>query len=532
MYESLKTLGLSRVNQLATKQRHSLWNWLKVACEAMRFLVPVFLGLGLGGIVLLALSLPVQWKGLIILATMVPTVALLANNMKGLVLIFLVVDMPLGLDIALGHRPGHRGGVAGFLISLMTIAMGIGYALWLLNRSTGNKLHTYIHKDIVLPATIYLFILLISAFQAKRAWFSFTQLFLEIQFLFAYFYIVNHVRTWASVRLMFTTLALCVLCESVLMFLQYFMGVELSAFGISSGGYASNIASANFRSGGTLISPNIAATYLAASLVIIFSAYLTDGWIIEKKLALVTFLLGAVALMTTQSRSGWIAFMVAMLIVIVRALMMNIGTNALIALFIVAMVLGVGFSRQIVDRFVTDDKHSAESRIWQSKLAFNIIEANMFTGIGLNNLWYVMDDYLPLELIGEPRYPIHNGYLAIWVGAGLFALLSFVWLLLSGVRRALRALMHTKDTCVSITITGLLAALIACMVHMLSATFMGRARLQLVWFILTLIAATSQIVEEAERFQVPIAPSKKFKGTGSDPALKLPLVTFSLGANK
>jgi putative inorganic carbon (HCO3(-)) transporter len=467
--------------------------------RARAILAPIGLGILLGLTLLFARGLPARWTGLVILATLAPTVVILVNDMSKLLLIALVIDIPLGLDIALADQAGHRGGASGFVVSLMLPALIVGYALWLTRRRVGDTSRINLHMDITTPALVYLFTQLVSTFQASSTRLSIAQVFLEVQFFLMYFYVINHVKNWAKARLVFTTLVVCLIVESMLMLLQYVTGFELAAFGVESQATGSSIASAAARVAGTLGSSNAAATFLAASVAITFALYLTDGWMVDKRLALGGLLLGILALMATQSRSGWLAFALTMLILTTRALRKRIGTRAILLLGAVALLLGIGFSQQIQERFTTDDEGSADTRVYHTQWAFNILEDHMFTGVGVNNMWLValQRDYLPLELAGRKQLNvIHNKYLLVWVELGLFGFMAFLWFLLAACVRALRALIRARDAKASITLTGLLAALVVYLAHMASDPFGARARPQFMWFIIALIAAISQLARE------------------------------------
>lgn len=467
--------------------------------RARWILISVGVGIALGLILLFARELPTRWTGVIILATMAPTAVLLVRNTEKLLLIALVVDIALGFDIALASRPGHKGGPSGFLISLMTLALPVGYALWLITREADGKTQVVVNKAITTPALVLLFTMLVSILQSTDKQLSMAQLFLELQFFLLYFYIANHVRSWATVRLVLTALVVCLLAISVLMLLQNLVGFQLSALGIASSAIDSSIASAESRVAGTFGSSNAAATFLAASIAITFAIYLTDSWLVDKRLALSALLLGIAALVMTQSRSAWAAFALTMLILTIRALRKRVGTRAILLLGLIVLILGLVFSTQITERLSTDDQGSAETRRWHAEWAFNILEDHMYTGIGLNNMWLLAlrREYLPLELMGrENLNVIHNKYLMVWVETGLFGLLSFLWLLSAVSLSAVQSLLRAKETYASIIITGLLAGLVVFLVHMLSDPFGARTRPQLLWLIIALIAATSQLVKD------------------------------------
>jgi O-antigen ligase len=104
---------------------------------------------------------------------------------------------------------------------------------------------------------------------------------------------------------------------------------------------------------------------------------------------------------------------------------------------------------------------------------------------------------LPLELMGRKQLNVlHNKYLLVWVEIGLFGFLAFLWFLLAACVRALRALIRASDARASITITGLLAALVVYLSHMASDPFGARSRPQFMWFIIALIAAVSQLARQ------------------------------------
>lgn len=479
---------LNFINNRFFKSKTDSTGFRKITLSISENIVPITVGSILGLTLLVAILFPSQWTGLIFLAIVVLTIVLLVNDLKKLLLIVFVIDIPLGFDIALANRPGHQGGPAGFLISLMTIALGVGYARWLITKPTGTKMR--IRDDIAIPAIIFLFITLVSVFQATEVWFTFTQFFLTLQFVLMYFYLINHVHTWTDVRLIVSTLAISVLLESMLMLLQYYGNLQFSIISI-------NINRVTTRATGTFPGPNLAASFLAPAITIILAAYLTDNRLINKRLALLAMIVGLIALILTRSRTGWLGLVVASLIVIWQALRNRIRTKTILSLFGVALLIGVGFSSLILNRIARDDNNSALSRLWTSQLALNVIQEHMLTGIGANNQQFVYDntDYVPVELMGKERDEIHNAYLATWVELGVFGLLTFVWMLMATGWHAFSILFTTTNRYASITAAGFLGALIYFILHMAVGTFTGR-RPEFLWLVLALITVTSMLANQ------------------------------------
>lgn len=466
--------------------------------------IPIALGILVGTAVILPRFVRPDWLGLMVLATIAGAVVLLVRNVRWLLLILLIVDLPLGLDVMLAKRPDHIGGPSGLFVSLMTIALALGWVYSMTRLRGSDRIKAYFHPAIAVPALFYLAAVAASALQATEVWFTLAQVFLEVQFLLLFFLVANLIRTWADLRVAFTTVAVCLLLEGLLMFFQYYAGFEFHAFGIYTEASASEVASAAARVSGTFSSPNIAATFLSVALATTLAGYLSDGRLVPRWLALSAFLIGLVALVMTQSRGGWIAAALSLSLLLVLALRRRISARAGMFLLSIILVLGIASSTVILERFVIEDRGSAVSRIYHSRLALNIIGDYMLTGVGANNQSYFLvdDRYRPPELIGATPAAIHNTYLAIWAELGIFGLLAFLWLVTAGGWCALSAFVRTRDQYAAIALIGLLAALVAYLVGVLTEPLRPR-RMQALWLTLAFIAATSRIAGEIKEPQEP-----------------------------
>ena len=89
--------------------------------------------MGIGSILIFTRSLPAKWYAAVVVAMMAPVLFLLAKDVEKLFLVILVVDIPLGLDAAIGNRLGHLGGPAGFVVSLIAQLGSVLNALGWLN---------------------------------------------------------------------------------------------------------------------------------------------------------------------------------------------------------------------------------------------------------------------------------------------------------------------------------------------------------------------------------------------------------------
>lgn len=403
----------------------------------------------------------------------------------------LVIDQGLGLDIALAHRR-HIGGPGGFVVSLMTAVIVIGFALWLIEKRQ-NRRPVIFEQAITIPAVLFILFNFISGFQSIQLYFTITLSVLYLQCFLMYVFIVNHVVTWDDVRLVITVLMITLLFQSTIMVFQYATGFQFAGLGVET-----TTAGGGSRVAGTLESPNAAATYIMVTTLLAFVAYLSGDKFTNKYLAAAALGMGGLALIFTFSRSAWVGFLVGAAIISGTAWYRGVARQKVTTLFIIGFLVVNAFSQEISTRLATfGTDQSSQERLHHIKLALNILDKNLFTGIGANNLLFVEKDYLPLELMGKVKsfFRIHNKYWLVAVETGLFGVISFLWLLLAALWYAFRGMVRAVDPYVTLLMAGLLAVLLGYMLHMNSDTFDSRLRIEPLWFYLGLIVATARLCQ-------------------------------------
>jgi O-antigen ligase len=472
-----------------------------VKWSVLPILLAVVLGLVLGAMMILRRSLSDKWAGALVMAVIGIVFVLLLGDLKKTILLALVVDIPLSLDVAIRNHGDHSGGPTGFTISLATFALIAGYADWIVNHRPRLRLF----QSITAPALFFLFAAILSIFQSVNVELSLFSIFMIFQFLLMLIYLVNNVTSPEDLRFILNTLALCLLVEGMFMIVQYFTGASLSFAGIESRSMMDLSASVEgVRVAGTIGSPNAAASYLAPTLAIVFGAYLTNGRLVNRTLALTAFGVGTVALILTSVRSGWISFAVAMAVLIIQAAKIRSKRRAIFILLVFVVIVGIVFSQRIVNRFTRDDSDSAESREWLAEMARNIIRAHPL-GVGINNYDQVMSyRYAPSELIGHRLYVVHNKYLLVWADTGALGLAAFVWLLIAaGAQGAKWIVRPGAPPHSSVLVASLVGALAGYSINMTNEAFGGRLREQLLWLIITLIVIATQFITTTSSNSAP-----------------------------
>jgi hypothetical protein len=450
-------------------------------------LLAILIGTILGALV--AGGLSNKWMLIILIVVTAPSVALVVKDMRKLLLIAFVVDIPLGLDIALQYQEGHMGGPPGFLVSLMTVAIIIGYALWIPERKPCLEFF----PTITVPALLYLLMIVVSLFQARNVQLGLFGLFLQGQFFLMYLYLANHVITWEDVRLIMITVLLCLLFEAALIVAQYYAGTMVTIGAIASharDGTASAGASGP-RVGGTIGSANSAACYLAFALLLTFATYLAGG-LANAGLIVVAGSLGIVALIATASRSAWASLALSTSLLMTQAIKTPAGKRAIAILLVGTSLVGLLFGAQIAKRMATITTDTTRQEL--AYMARNIIH-DYPLGVGENNYDQVMSyKYAHPNWFGHTLLPAHNKYLLVWADTGLQGLIAFALMVLSAAWLAVQRLfIRGLRAPMRILLGGFLCALCGYAFHMNTEGFSSRANVQILWFLLAMIAALSRL---------------------------------------
>jgi O-antigen ligase len=476
-------------DRLATRLRKGAWVRQKTGRDAIEIAAAVGAGIVFGAIVMVSRELPIEWATVVIIASMAPTVALLVKDMRKLLLIAFVVDIPLGFDITLQYQEGHLGGPPGLLMSLMTVAIAVGYALWISER----KPRLEFFPAITVPALLYLLMIVVSLFQARNLQLGLFGLFLQCQFFLMYLYLANHVITWDDVRLVMVTAVLCLLFEAALMVVQYYTGTEVAIGAIASHASdgAASAGATGPRVGGTIGNANSAACYLAAALLLTFATYLGGG-LANTGLIAAAGSLGIVALIATASRTAWASLALSTSLLMTQVIQTPAGKRAIAILLVGVLLMGVLFGAQITKRVSTLTTDTTRQEL--AYMALNIIR-DYPLGVGENNYDQVMSDkYAHPKWIGHNLLPVHNKYLLVWADTGLQGLIAFALMLLSTAGLAVRRLfIRGLPAPTRILLGGFLCALCGYAFHMNTEGFSSRSNVQILWFLMAMIAALSRL---------------------------------------
>jgi O-antigen ligase len=455
-------------------------------------------GAVLGGFVLVSDSLPAVARFLALLAVLAPLLAMVVGHLRFILLGVVALDLPFQWDANLGYNTAAAdlGSLGGLNISLTTLALVGLYAMWTVELLTVRVGVARPRWRAVLPFGAFTLATALSILWARDARLAEYEVALIVQMLLLFLYVASTVKSWPDVQLIVAVLLVGLVLESVLIMLAFYTGESINFAGLST--HNSTFAAAGHRPSGTLGSPNSAGSYLAFMLapaaVIVMSGY---GRLL-RMLAGVAFVLGACALVLTQSRGAWVGFVAAMAIILAVSFRQQWLTGRVVMIAAVgAAAVALVAGGVVASRLSGSDDGAAGSRIPLMHLAADVIGDNPVLGVGANNFPLVIPDYAGPEFGGEFLYTVHNKYLLVWAEAGLGALLAYLWFLGSTVRRGWRGTVANNRVFSPIAL-GLTAGICGHLVHMTVDDFRGRPGIQSLVLFAGLLVAIAALVDRSD----------------------------------
>ncbi len=256
-----------------------------------------------------------------------------------------------------------------------------------------------------------------------------------------------------------------------------------------------------FRVGGLIGHPNLLAGYLAILLPMLVAALfmpLAPHWRIASGVALFG---GLAALVLTLSRSGWIAFGAAFLIVValswVHPAMRRPYRGLRIALLGTTATALLALAPLILRRATQSDPGALNFRYEWMDVAWAMVRAHPLLGIGLSGFTYNLPgatrygDAAALSDHFGPIWPVvHNIYLIVWAEQGTPAFLCFLAIYATLLRTGWRNLRAIGDERLYFVSIGLVAGVCASMIDGLGSFFLRNPPCgRVFWMVAAMIVA-------------------------------------------
>ncbi|WP_213954188.1 O-antigen ligase family protein [Variovorax sp. dw_954] len=268
------------------------------------------------------------------------------------------------------------------------------------------------------------------------------------------FYVASHtIRDTSDVRLVVKASLAVLLLSIVYVALQAITQSPLTLPGSKGLAFGASVdfggGVSTYRPSGFMNHPNSLAHYLvivlppAMALCLLGPARIPPSawW-----MAAVTALGGAMVLLITLSRGGWASAALATFVIVAVYVRKGLVSRPQLALMFMALIacalVVVALYPAILLRLTAPDNRSLESRVLLADMAFTIIQANPFAGVGFGDYNRAAFEYAtPLFANVTEAYQqalhqlvVHNHFLLVAAELGIPAMLLFVYLLWRFVR--------------------------------------------------------------------------------------------------
>ncbi|MCZ7539874.1 MAG: O-antigen ligase family protein [Anaerolineae bacterium] len=399
------TLGGRFMPLAAHRQLDSLWGVMAAAG----------IGILLGTYAVAITYLSRTWATLFTAGLLALFVAMIVRNVRKLLLAILILDIPLQLDINLYYRQdvADLGSLGGLNVSLTALALVGLYSLWLSDSviTRNGPLSKWFFMSF--PAGLYVLFAGLSLWAAHDKTLALFEFALVIQLMLIYVYILGTVRTREDVLYIIALLLIALFFESIIIIALRFAGSTIKIAGITGRVDGTRVS-------GTVGSPNNAGAFIVLSLGAAIGLLMAKINKATNWLAMFAFGSGAIALIFTLSRGGWLAFAVFMGLLSVLALRRGwLSARVVAVVVLVGLVLVLALHNVVIERLTADDRGAAESRIPLMRLAFRMIQDYPILGVGINNSPIMIPSYITPEMGYVWVYGVHNKYLAVWSEMGV-----------------------------------------------------------------------------------------------------------------
>lgn len=367
--------------------------------------------------------------------------------------VLLLASLAFRLEINLFPLFKYNEGVPGLNISLMLLTSAALAGVHLARRWRGENLPPVFPLSFICTATALLLWCGLGVLASSETLLGFYQWWsLASCVLFAYA-IASEFSERSKLRTAVLVIALMVGVNGVIGTLQATTGAfkELTFLGAGKAEDLQAFGGGEFaRATGLQQMANSFAWFLVTLLPIVLAVLVlrVRAFTLTEQLLLgACAASGLLALVLTYARGSWLAFGVALALLLGQAfralpqIERQQFKRQLLVLGALGAVLCLPFAGPILVRLTEDDNGSAYSRVPLSQVAQTIIAANPLLGVGLNNYEAEMRryDHTPDRITDDFPWPVHNIILHTAAEAGLPALGFFALLLMLALREGWRA---------------------------------------------------------------------------------------------
>ena len=458
-------------------------------------------------IILVVAHLPVKLVAAALAAVVSGIVFAFSSNHRKVCLMLVFAFAPLGLRVTFNAFP-HMGGAGAIFVDLVDpFLAALLFYQWRDARREGGRPWRLPPAALFWLGMIILGIGTVLVGPLRTT--ALNEVVRMAKLLLLGLVLVNEVVRHRQFEQVTIAIALMMIFQSVLALAQYLLGhqLSLSVLGEATDSDIEALSAATlvtgafvYRPDGLLGHPNLLAGYLAMNLPIAVALLLAPVARRLKWLMGAALLVGQPALVLTLSRTGWIEYAVAFILVLGLGALHPV--SRLRYLHARAMVVGaavlvvLALTPIIVQRLSDTDPTAVEYRLIWLRTAASMILDNPVFGVGLNGYVYLQLPYgqyktpeAMTDFYGALWPAVHNSWVLTWAEQGTLGFLLWVAVHVAVLRVGFQNL-RIRDPMMHALGVGLLTGFIAIMIDGLASFFVRtEAPGRLFWISAALILA-------------------------------------------
>jgi len=415
-----------------------------------RVSIPLQLGLiamvALSGGLFILRGPSATWAAAAAIGGILLALGLAIRNMRRMLLAALAFLLPFYLHKGLFVQEGRTGEILSLNVAAIDVLLLLLAFLWLAEMAVDKRCKVRACARITVPAAIWFSMSALSIPKAVDLTLGLLQLTMMLKLLVLYLVVANQVRNASDTKAIVIALLGGLFLQSVLGLYQRWTGQPLGLWFLGETPQIRNFKldlGLTPRPQGTIGHPNDYAMYLEMLLPLALAMLFAGIKPRYKLLIGLTFCMGAVALLFSLSRGGWLGFglgIVVMLFLLTHRGVIRLrgGISPLIWVILLLMI-GLAFSGLVSSRLRSSDRGAFKSRFTLMQGAIAMIEDHPLLGVGLNNYTLAGLRYYPEQVQewGPGAAEVHNIFLLIAAEVGLVGAAAFLWSLVAFFKHGL-----------------------------------------------------------------------------------------------
>ncbi|MGO9567714.1 MAG: O-antigen ligase family protein [Desulfomonilaceae bacterium] len=399
--------------------------------------------------------------------------ALFIRNLRSFLLFIMIFAIPLQYGYHVIYQPmldvQTSPFSSGVRIDVVDAVLWLLYMYWGFRLAQQRLGHTGITLGHSLGKLFLIWIVYVAiagVLRSEHLNYTLFEIVTLFQGFMLFFYLINNLSSERDLRVVLYALFANTVAHALYIIMQSVTGFNYTVHGEASTHF---VEQEGFRPAGFAGSWDAAAAMMHLVLPVLFAYYFIAKNRAWHRAALMGIGIVLLGLLLTKVRGAWIATLVSAITVVavsyLRGWISSTQTFKVAAGGIAVLVLAAPF---VVERLITGAW--GEDRLPLIYTAINMFKANWLLGVGPNNYFFHIEQYLPISLRHTWEAGVHNEYLMWAAETGLPGFLLYYSLLFVMLKK-LWKLTASPDPWIYLASVGFFGAMVGSLPYRMTSPY-------------------------------------------------------------